>query len=120
MTITSPRAAARGYDPAPLDWTDAKEWMRRNAETINNLLNGKLNSIGTFTLTIDSLTTTVKDRRCGPNSVIFITPTTANAGGEVGIWFSSRGAESGGVPSFVVNHGSDSRSDRTFSYVILG
>ena len=120
MAIVSPRASARGYDAPPLDWTDEREWMRRNAEAIGNLLNGKLNSIGTFTLTVDSLTTTVKDRRCGPNSFIKESPTTENAGGEVGIWFSSRGVESGGVPSFVVNHGFDSRSDRTFTYILLG
>lgn len=120
MAISSPRASARGYKPAPLDWTNPREWMREIAEVANGLLDGKVNSIGTFTLAASSLTTTVKDRRCGPNSVILESPTTANAGGEVGIYYTSRGVLSGGVPSFVVNHGSDSRSDRTFSYALFG
>ncbi len=120
MVISSPRASARGYKPAPLAWGEPHEWMRLIAEVVNNLLEGKINATGTFTLAVDSLTTTVKERRCGPNSVIIESPTTENAGGEVGIWYSSRGVESGGVPAFVVNHGFDSRSDRTFSYAIFG
>lgn len=120
MAIASPRASARGYSPAPLDWNNAREWMRQIAEVVNNLLDGKVNSVGTFTLTVDSLTTTVKDRRCGPDSVILECPTTENAGGEVGIFYTSRGVLSGGVSSFVVNHGFDSRSDRSFSYAIFG
>ena len=120
MVIASPRASARGYKPAPLDWGNPREWMRSIAEVVNDLLDGKVNSIGTFTLAVDSLTTTVKDRRCGPNSVILQCPTTANAGGEVGIFYTSRGVESAGVPSFIVNHGLDSRSDRTFSYALFG
>ena len=120
MVITSPRASARGYKPAPLDWGNPREWMREIAEVVNNLLDGKINSIGTFTLTVDSLTTTVKDRRCGPDSVIVWMPTTENAGGEVGMFVTSRGVESGGVPSFIVHHGFDSRTDRVFTYAIFG
>ena len=120
MVIASPRASARGYKPAPLDWGNPHEWMREIAVVVNGLLDGKINSVGTFTLAVDSLTTTVKDRRCGPDSAIFECPTTANAGGEVGIFYTSRGVESGGVPSFVVNHGFDSRTDRTFTYAIFG
>ncbi len=120
MAIASPRASARGYKPAPLDWGNPREWMREIAEVVNNLLEGKINAVGTFTLAVNSLTTTVKERRCGPNSAIFECPTTESAGGEVGIFYTSRGVLSGGVPSFVVNHGFDSRVDRTFTYAIFG
>ncbi len=120
MVVSSPRAAARGYKPAPLVWGEPNEHRRLIAEVVNNLLEGKINATGTFTLAVNSLTTTVKERRCGPNSVILQCPATENAGGEVGIWYSSRGVESGGVPAFVVNHGFDSRSDRTFAYAIFG
>ena len=118
MAIASPRASARGYRPAPLDWSNPREWMREIAEVVNNLLEGKDNATGSVTFTVDSLTTLVKDRRCGPDTWIGLSSRTANAGGEVGIWFSNVGTLSGGVPSFTINHAFDNRSDRTFRYVL--
>ena len=134
MAVISPRASAFATPPAPIDWPEpafgesderergrnTREWLRKVAELANNLLDGKTNARGTFTLTVNSLTTTVKDRRCGPQSVIYEMATTESAGGEMGIYYTSRGAKSGGVLSFVVNHGKDSRTDRTFDYVIFG
>ncbi|KKM78966.1 hypothetical protein LCGC14_1354650 [marine sediment metagenome] len=120
MAIVSPRASARGYKPAPLDWGNPREWMREIAEVANGALEGKINATGTFTLAANVLTTTVKDRRCGPNSGIFLCPTTSNAGAETGIFFSSRGVKSGGVPSFVVNHLNDAAADRSFTYLLIG
>ncbi len=133
MVVVSPRASAFATPPVPVDWPEpafdepsakeagenTREWLRKTAELANNLLDGKTNARGTFTLTINSLTTVVKDRRCGPQSVIKEMATTANAGGEVGIYYTSRGVDSGGVKSFTVNHGYDSRADRTFDYVIF-
>jgi hypothetical protein len=120
MPLASPRSSGRAYDGAPLEWSDAREWMRRIAETANGVLAGKLNSTGTFTLTVNSLTTVVDDPRCGPDSVVLWCPTTETAGGEVGMYVTSRGVETAGIRGFTVNHGFDSRSDRTFAYVLIG
>ena len=133
MAIVSPRAGKNAYPPVPVDWPDSilgekpeekridnmREWNRKLSEGVNNLLNGKHNAMGDVTLTTSSLTTVVKDRRCGPGSVISLMATNADAGGEVGIWFDNLGTLTSGVPSFRINHGFDSRT-RTFRYTISG
>ena len=121
MPLTSPRSSGRAYPSAPREWSeDHKEWIRRVAEVANNALDGKINATGTFTLTASQATTVVDEPRCGPDSVILWTPTTQSAGGEMGMYITNRGAETGGVRGFTVNHGVDTRTDRSFSYVILG
>ena len=118
--VASPRASATGFSPAPPTWDDELEHRRKLAETANLALAGKTNNISTFTLAASVATTTVVDRRVTPNSIILWMPTTANAGGEMGVYITSVGALSGGIPSFVVNHGVDSRTDRTFKYAVFG
>ena len=50
------------------------------AEIVNNLVEGKINSTGTVTLaTGGAETTTIVDRRIGPDSVILLMPTTVAA-----------------------------------------
>jgi hypothetical protein len=80
----------------------------------------RLTQQDTFTLTANQATTVVDDSRCGPDSVILWMPTTANAGGELGIYITNRGVETSGVRGFTVNHATDSRTDRTFAYAIFG
>lgn len=104
----------------PLYWNEPEKHRYLIAQAVQQILNGKLNGVGEFTLTASSATTVVKDRRVGVNSMIIESPTTQNAGGEVGIYYTAIGTETDGVPSFTVNHGTDSRSDRTFRYIILG
>ena len=124
MAITSPRESSRGYETLPefysLSQEEQLKFLREIADKVNLLYDGKINATGTFTLAASQLTTVVQDRRCGPDSVILWMPTTANAGGEMGMYITLRGIESSGVTSFTVNHGSDSRTDRTFSYAIFG
>lgn len=104
----------------PLYWSEPEKHRYLIAQAVQNILNGKINTVNEFTMTASASTTVVKDRRVGTNSVILVTPTTENAGGEVGFYFTSIGEPSGGIPSFTVNHATDSRSDRTFKYCILG
>lgn len=118
-TITSPRTTPANLVP-PLYWPEPKQHRYQIAFAVQRILDGKINSTGSVTLGANSLTTVVKDRRVGENSVVFLMPTSESAGGEVGVYISNIGEESGGVPSFTVNHGYDSRTDRTFKYVILG
>ena len=122
MPLTSPRSGGRAFPSAPIEWptADIYEWVRRVAEAANRSLDGKTNAKGTFTLTASQATTLVDEPRCGPDSVILWMPTTANAAGEMGMYVTARGVETGSVRGFTVNHGTDSRTDRTFSYVVLG
>jgi hypothetical protein len=117
MTAPSPRAAARTFPTMPLlrDVTDWKEAARFIESAIQLIMNGKLNVTGTVTLSANQTTTTVTDTRAGSNSFIYLMPTTANAGGELGWWISARDKQ-----EFTVTHANDSRSDRTFTYIVLG
>lgn len=53
---------------------------RTVAEVVNGIMNGKTNNTGTITLaTGGATTTTITDRRIGPDSIILLTPLTAAA-----------------------------------------
>ena len=91
---------------------------REVSSAVNLLLEGKLNSTGSFTLTASATTTTVTDLRASSDSVILYSPLTANASAEVGngtIFISARNKQ-----SFVITHANNSQSDRNFIYVVLG
>lgn len=104
----------------PLYWDEPEKHRYLIAQAVQNILDGKLNSAGNFTMTANAATTVVQDRRVGVNSLILPMPTTQNAGGEVGYYFTNVGTKTGDISSFTVNHATDSRTDRTFRYIILG
>lgn len=122
MAVASPRKSSldQAYLSVPVDHPNEEEHRRLLAEGTEAALEGKLRSISTFTLAASSLTTVVTDRRVGPKSVIYAMPTSQTAGGEMGIWFSAIGTLSSSIPSFTVNHAFDTRTDRTFRYIVLG
>lgn len=74
---------------------------------------GRLNATGSVTLAVAATTTVVHDRRCGPNSVILLMPTTANAAAESPYILPEKF-------KFTITHINNSQADRTFQYVILG
>lgn len=119
MAIFSPRASGRSYQTAPVDWPGKlEEWVRLIADVVNGIMEGKINATGTVTLTANSATTTISDRRIGPNSIIVPMATTANAAAELaanGWHVSSRGKETA-----TVTHANNSQTDRTFGYAVLG
>lgn len=115
MALASPRSSARAFAPAPIDWHDEGEHRRKLAENINDIKQGRLNVTGTVTFTASQATTTVTDARASATSFIDFMPTTANAAGELGYYVSS---QTDG--SFVITHAVDSRTDRTFRYIIVG
>lgn len=91
---------------------------REISQVVNGVLDGKLNSTGTFTCTASATTTSVTDYRAGLDSVILLMPTTANAAAEMGggtIYVSTRAKQ-----SFTVTHASNTQTDRTFDYIIIG
>lgn len=91
---------------------------REIALVVNNILDGKLNSTGSVTLTASAASTAVTDERAGYDSVILFMPTTANAASEQaagGMYVSSRGKQ-----TFTITHANNAQSDRTFEYIIIG
>ncbi len=87
---------------------------RQTAEAVNQLLDGKINAVGTVTLNTSTTTTSVSDRRCGAESVIVLMPTTANAAAE-SLYVNARSKQ-----QFTITHANNSQADRTYAYAILG
>ena len=90
---------------------------REVSQVVNNILDGKLHSTGSFTCTASATSTTVSDFRAGLTSVILLMPTTANAAAEQGngtIFVSTRNKQ-----SFVVTHANNTQVDRSFEYIII-
>lgn len=118
MPITSPRATAQRQSLlAPLAWSGrAEEWTRKVAEVANSVRDGKINTVGSVTLTANAATTTITDARIGTNSFIGLMPTTATAQtAYVAGW---RIVCSDG--SAVITHNNTADVDKTFVYSIFG
>jgi hypothetical protein len=102
----------------PLVHGNETEHRRLLAESINEILFGRLNNVGSVTLTANQATTAVTDIKVGGASKIFLTPTTASAATEVGsggIYISAVGDG-----TFTITHANNATTDRTFDYAIFG
>ncbi len=115
MANTSPHASNRDHPIAPMDWPGAdREWSRKLAETINNIMVGRLNNGGTVTLTANATTTTLADKRIGANSIITFSPTTANAAtATANLYVSATGKQTA-----TLTHANTADADKTFNYAI--
>jgi len=91
------------------------EQNRLTANAINNILDGKINSTGSFTTDGTKTLKTVIDARCGGNSVVLFVPTTVDAAGELNhMWLSAtRNGE------FDVGHRNHTKNV-AYKYVIIG
>lgn len=100
----------------PLQMADVKQHVLLLAQTIVELLKGRDNSIGTFTLTANDTTTTVTDNLFNSDQTIVWTPTTSNAAGAMTNLYLSARANG----SFTLTHANIATVDRTFYYVRRG
>lgn len=104
------------YLPVRIDQSDEAEHRRQLAETINAVQEGRINSVGTVTLTANSATTTLSHPAIYAFSTILFMPTTANAAAAMsGLYVTGRTTREA-----TLNHANNAQSDRTFSYVVLG
>ena len=87
---------------------------REVAEVVNNLAAGKSNNTGNVTLTASSTTTTLNDERLGFDSVILLSPLTANAAAQ-NPYISTKTKG-----SVVITHTSVASTDLNFDYIIVG
>lgn len=107
------------FTQVPESFNTINEWVRRVAQKVNQILDGKTNNTGSVTLTASTTTTTVTDRRVGVESVILFMPTTANASAEIGAGGMYVSTQTAGT-SFVITHANNAQTDRTFRYIIVG
>ena len=104
------------FPTVPLSIPDQGQHLRLVSTSLNNTINGKLNSTGTITLAANATTTTLTDARIGGNSVILFTPTTSNGATANANLFVS--AKASGTAT--LTHASSSNTDQTFDYVVIG
>jgi len=88
------------------------------AQAINNILQGKINSVGTVTLAANAATTTVNNPLVTANSAIIFTPQTANAAAIALPYVLQSDIIEG--TSFDITHANDANADKTFTYTLLG
>ena len=87
---------------------------RQVAEVVNNAMNGKTNNTGAVTLTASTTTTTITDERLGFDSIILLSPLTANAAAQTP--YISTKAKG----SVIITHTSTAHTDLNFDYIIVG
>lgn len=90
------------------------------ANTANLAMQGKLNSVGSITLTQSSATTTLTDYYLTTESKVFFTPLTANAAAELAAGTMYVLAANKGDGSWTITNANNAQSDRTFDYLIIG
>jgi hypothetical protein len=97
---------------------DSSTHRMRVAESINGLIDGKLDVVGTFTLTANAASSVIEDNLFESQQVPLIIPTTANAAAEIGAGTIYLSARTKG--SFTLTHANNAQTDRTYLYVRLG
>lgn len=85
---------------------------------VRDLYLGRSNAMGEFTLTAGATSTTVEAQNCGEQSVISLTPRTANAAGALATTYITAANTTPG--QFIVTHANTGTVDRTFAYSIRG
>lgn len=92
--------------------------QRKINTSINNMLDGRSDNYGTVTLTASATTTTVATSglKVSANSVILLSPKTANAAAALASTYVS----AVGNGTFTLTHANNSQTDRTFGFVWIG
>jgi len=108
--------AQNQYLKVPVSMPDTLQHLRLISSTVNNTLDGKLNSTGTITLTASATTSTLTDARIGENSIILFMPITANGNtAKANLYVSARADGSA-----TLTHASSGNTDQNFGYVVIG
>lgn len=88
------------------------------AFAFRQVIEGRNNCSGSFSLTASATSTTVNTqgaRNCSPTAEVILTPKTANAAAAYATTYPTAGTN-----QFTVTHANAATTDRTFSYVISG
>jgi hypothetical protein len=88
--------------------------LREISEVTNGIMDGKTNNTGSITLRASNTTTTITDERLGFDSIILLSPLTANAAAQTP--YISTKAKG----SVIITHTSTAHTDLDFDYIIVG
>lgn len=100
----------------PTEGIDDRTHRQLIADTINKILRGRANNVGSFTLAASTVNTVVSDNLFESSMVPLVIPTSANAAGALsGLYVSAR---SNG--SFTLTHASTAAVDKSFLYARWG
>ena len=97
-----------------------EEHRREIATAVQGILNGKINTVSTVTLTASAASTTISATQIGADTAGVLIPTTANASAEIGAGTIYQTYPNATKERAVINHANNSQSDRTFFTVLLG
>jgi hypothetical protein len=125
MAISSPRKDKEQFTTPPLYYErgddpddPGAEHRRLLAEAVMEVMNGKINSTGSFTLTADVTSTTLTDARIGRNTLVVLVPSTANAAAAFATTYQT--IPNAAKEAAVFTHASNSQADKTYFYILLG
>lgn len=102
----------------PVERVDEPGFVSRLFRQIQSLIDGRIASMGTVTLTANVATTTVDNPLFEPQQAVALEPTTANAAAEKGAGTMYVSAKTKG--QFTITHANNAQTDRTFDYLFLG
>lgn len=100
----------------PVQGLDQQTQLILLSETLNKVISGRANNVGTLTLTAGTTTTTVLDNQFESGMVPVLIATTANAAAATANVYVSARANG----SFTLTHSNTATLDRTFLYVRWG
>lgn len=92
-----------------------KDQLKVN-HAIRQILEGRTNNVFTATLSSSATSTVITNSLIGPNSTLIPVPSTANAASQMTLVFTS----AVGQGTATVMHGSNSNTDQTFKFVVVG
>jgi hypothetical protein len=110
--------SGQGFPSLPTSLPFREEALRRIAQAVNGLLQGKSNNVGTVTCTPGATSTVVTDSRIGANSTMPLDARSASAAAELGAgtaWWSSQGKGTA-----TLTHANAVSADRIFRFAIIG
>lgn len=94
-------------------------FLAKIATTLNQLLRGNSNTVGSITLTANSTTTVLKDPNVTANCKLWLTPTTADASTALAsLWPDPTTIVTGESAAITLKHASNAATDQTFWYEI--
>lgn len=89
---------------------------RRLIDAVFQLVEGRHNAFGEVTLRANQTTTVVNSENCGDNSVVLLSPRTANAAAAIPTTYVSSVARG----SFTLTHANNAQADKRFDYTVDG
>lgn len=92
--------------------------LGRIVDAVNELVEGRQNSIGDVTLTAGATTTVVSFPNCSKDCRVFLFPQTANAAAALATTFIPKAAIL--QKQFTITHANAATLDRSFSFICIG